>query len=152
MVLLAACGGDGLDLDTGTPDVALTSEALATTPVAGAAILVFEVANRGDGDDALLAATTDAALGVEIHETRLEDGRASMVELDRVDLPAGSTVRSRSGGLHLMMVVPDDSVVEGATFPLTLEFARSEPITTEVLVGDISEVAESTFDESEDAP
>ncbi|MCC5947907.1 MAG: copper chaperone PCu(A)C [Nitriliruptoraceae bacterium] len=149
-LVLAACGGDDVDLDAGTPDVQLVGPAQATAPVAGASILVFELANTGDGDDQLTAATTDVALGIEIHETRLDDGRASMVELEEVALPAGSTIRSRSGGLHLMMIVPDDSVVVGTTFEMTLEFARSAPMTVDVLVGDLSDVAESTFDDPEE--
>lgn len=141
--LLAACG------PSGEPDIRVVGDVQAAEPVAGASILVFELANDGDGDDALIGADTDAALGIELHETRIEDGRASMVQLEEVPLPAGETIRSRSGGLHLMMVVPDETVVDGATFDMTLQFERSEDLSVPVTVTDLLDLAESTFDDPE---
>jgi periplasmic copper chaperone A len=149
-LVLVGCGA------TGTPEIRLGDDAQAAEPVAGSSQIVLELRNAGDGDDVLVDATTPAALGVEFHLTSIDEGRASMGQLEDVAIPAGDTVRFRPGGLHLMLVVPDDTVAIGESFDLTLQFERSEPMTVPVEVVDLLDLAESTFDEpadeDEDAP
>ena len=139
-VLAAACGA------AGTPQLEVGA-AQAAVPLAGSSQIVVTITNRGDGDDALVAVDTDAAVGIELHETRIADDRATMVSLEEVPLPAGETVRFRPGGLHLMMIAPDDEVVLGATFDLTLRFDRSEAITTTAEVRDLLDLAEDALDD-----
>ena len=145
-VVLLGCSGDGDsggDLTTGTPDLHV-SAAQASAPVAGASQLVLSIENRGDGDDRLVGAETDAAIAVEVHRTVVEDdGRAVMRLLEDVALPAGSTVRFRPGELHLMVVVPDERVVVGGTFDVTLRFARSAPVTVTADVVDLLDLVET---------
>lgn len=140
LVGLVGCG------PAGTPDLTV-SRAQAAVPTSGSSQIVVAIANEGDGDDELVEATTPAALGVEIHVTRIEDDRATMEQLEAAPLPAGETTRFRPGGMHLMLVVPDGSVTEGGTFELTLHFARSEPITVPVEVVPLLDLAEDSFDE-----
>lgn len=139
LVVLSACG------PTGTPDLSV-SPAQAAVPTSGSSQIVVSITNDGDGDDELIEATTPAALGVELHVTEIEDGRATMRELETIPLPAGSTTRLRPGELHLMMVVPDETVVEGGTFELTLRFDRSDDITVPVEVVPLLDLAEDAFD------
>ncbi|TVR26781.1 MAG: copper chaperone PCu(A)C [Nitriliruptor sp.] len=139
-LLAGACGA------AGTPELEV-SAAQAAVPLAGSSQIVLTITNHGDGDDALVAVDTDAAVGIELHETRIADDRATMVSLEEVELPAGETVRFRPGGLHLMMIAPDDEVVLGATFELTLEFDRSEAITTTAEVRDLLDLAEDALDD-----
>ena len=143
--VLSSCGASG------TPQLEV-SAAQAAVPLAGSSQIVVTVTNTGDGDDALVAVETEAALGIELHETRIADDRATMISLDRVPLPAGETVRFRPGGLHLMMIAPTDAVVLGATFPLTLVFDRSEPLTTTAEVRELLDLAEDALDEAALAP
>jgi len=141
---LLGCGSDRADGDpvTGTPDLHV-SVAQASAPVAGASQLVLSIENRGDGDDRLVGADTDAAIAVEVHRTVVEDdGRAVMRLLEDVELPAGDTVRFRPGELHLMVVVPDERVVVGGTFDVTLRFARSAPLTVTAEVVDLLDLVE----------
>jgi copper(I)-binding protein len=142
---LAACG-PGAPLAgagrSGTPALEV-SPVQASDPVAGASQLVLEIVNTGDGDDRLVGADTPAALAVEVHRTEVSaDGRAVMRLLDEVELPAGGTVRFRPGGLHLMVVVPDGSVVVGGTFEVTLRFERSAPLTVTATVVDLLDLVE----------
>ena len=140
LAMLNGCGQGG--------DPALTvGRAEAATPVSGSSQIVVEIRNDGDGGDRLLGAETPAALAVEIHLTEIVDGRATMGPVDDVQIPSGETVRFRPGGLHLMMVVPDETVVLGGTFELTLEFERTGAITVPVEVVDLVDLAESTFDD-----
>ena len=126
---LVGCSAEDAGLRGGTPDLRV-SPARSSAPVAGASQLVLTIENRGDGDDRLVGADTDAAIAVEVHRTVIEDdGRAVMRLLEDVLIPAGGTVRFQPGGLHLMVVVPDDRVVVGGTFVVTLRFERSAPIT-----------------------
>lgn len=135
-VLVTACG------PAGEPNIEV-GDARASQRLAGASQVVVEVHNDGDGDDRLVAATTPAAIGAEIHLTTVDDdGRATMSTIDEVDIPAGEVVRFRPGGLHLMLTVPDESVVVGATFDLTLHFETSGEVTVPVTVVEQHELLE----------
>jgi periplasmic copper chaperone A len=145
-MVTAACGPTGgpAPLGGGTPDLHVGA-AQSSAPVAGAAQLVLTIENRGDGDDRLLGADTDAALAIEIHRTVIEPGgRASMRMLDDVVLPAGGIVQFRPGDLHLMLVVPDERLTVGGTFAVTLRFERSAPATLTVPVVDLLDLVETS--------
>lgn len=126
---LAACSSGQADVTT--------SAARISTPIAGSAQIALSFTNAGTLDDELLTVSTPAAVFVEIHETVLADGRATMIKRDTVVLPASETVVFRPGGLHLMLLVPDDTVVKGARVPLTLTFKSSAPITIDAEVVDL---------------
>ncbi len=144
---LVACSGPASSgsapLGAGEPDLRHSS-AQASSPIAGASQLVLTVENRGDGDDRLLGVESDAALAIEIHRTVVEaDGRASMRMLDDVIIPAGGSVAFRPGGLHLMLIIPDERVVVGGTFEVTLRFERTGPVTLTATVVDLLDLVES---------
>jgi periplasmic copper chaperone A len=139
-VLVAGCGPQG------EPDIEV-GRAQAAEPTAGFSQVVVDITNRGDGPDTLVAAETDAALGVEFHLTEIADGRAEMSELDDIDVPAGETVRFRPGALHLMLALPDETVAVGGTFELTLRFERSGDVTVPVEVVELLDLAENAFDD-----
>jgi periplasmic copper chaperone A len=136
VLVVSACG------DTGDPDLEVGT-ARASERLGGASQVVVEVTNHGDGDDTMVDATTPAATGTEIHLTTIDDdGRATMDTIDDVEIPAGETVHFRPGGLHLMLTVPDESVVAGGTFELTLVFDRSGDLTVPVQVVENHELLE----------
>jgi periplasmic copper chaperone A len=118
---------------TGEPDLEIGA-ARAAEPAGGSSQVVVDVTNHGDGADTLLGASTPAAACVEVHRTEIDDGRAQMLQLDDLEIPAGETVRFRPGSLHLMLVLPDESVERGGTFPLVLHFDRSGEHTVDVEV------------------
>ncbi len=140
VAVLAACSGGGApQLEVG--------DAQSAEPVSGASQIVLEITNHGDGDDALVAVDTDTAIAVEIHLTEIDDGQATMRELEAADLPAGETTRFRPGGLHLMLIGPDESIELGGTFDVTLEFDRSDPVTVPVEVVDLLDLTDPAEDE-----
>ena len=120
------------------------SQARAAVPVAGSSQIAITLTNVGERSDYLISASTPAAVDIEVHLTEIIEQRASMRSVDTVDLPAGIPVHFRPGGLHLMMVVPDDSVVLGARFPLTLTFRHADPITVDVDVVPLEELLEGS--------
>lgn len=144
VALLVGCS------DNGSPDLDV-GEAQAAEPTSGSSQIVLQITNDGDADDALVAAETDAAVGVEIHMTEVDDeGSATMRELEDAELPAGETTAFRPGGLHLMMIGTNEQVEVGGTFEVTLEFERSDPVTVPVEVVEVLDLAEQDNDGSND--
>lgn len=137
-VFATACGSGAEPWLSVTP-------AEAAIPAAGASQVVLAIRNDGDGPDELVGASTPAALGVELHLTEVVERETLMRELESIRIPAGQVLRFQPGDLHLMLVVPDESVVEGASFDLTLEFARSAPVTIPVEVVRTPRLREDEF-------
>ncbi len=53
---------------------------------------------------ALVEARSTAAKTVELHTHRKEDGVMKMVKIDRIEIPAQSSVELKPGGLHVMLI------------------------------------------------
>ncbi len=145
--VLVSCAGGG------TPELVVVGTPQAATPIAGSSQVAVTISNDGDGDDVLVGARTDAALATEIHRTTIADGAATMEVLERVPIPAGERLVFRPGELHLMLVVPDETVREGGTLTLVLEFERSDDVVVDATVVDLLDLAEDAADarEAEDA-
>jgi periplasmic copper chaperone A len=140
LVSCSATSGPG----AGTPELSV-GRVQASAPIAGASQLVLELVNSGDGADRLVGADTPAALAVEVHLTEITaDGRAVMRMLDDLEIAPGERVTFRPGALHLMVVVPDATVVVGGTFEVTLRFERSAPITVVATVVDLLDLVEGS--------
>jgi periplasmic copper chaperone A len=77
--------------------------------------------NRGEAVR-LVEARSDVAERVEIHETSIDDGVMRMRPRDRVDVPAGESVRFEPGGLHVMLVQLRRDLVPGDSLTITLVF------------------------------
>ncbi|MEX1178637.1 MAG: copper chaperone PCu(A)C [Nitriliruptor sp.] len=141
--VLVGCGPGG------EPEIELVGTAQVAAPVAGSSQVAVTVANVGDGDAVLVGASTDAALDTEIHRTEVGDGTATMEVLEEVPIPAGERLTFRPGELHLMLVVPDETVREGGTLRLVLEFDRADDLTVEAEVVDLLDLAEDAADARE---
>ena len=57
---------------------------------------------------------------VSLHQTRVVDGVSRMRELERLPIAAGGQALLQPGGLHLMLMQPDSTLVEGERVPLVL--------------------------------
>lgn len=68
----------------------------------------------------------------------MEDGFAmmGMREVDRLEIPAGTTVELVPGGFHLMLIDLAEDLVPGTEYDLTLTFAEAGEITVTVEVRD----------------
>jgi len=144
VLALVGCGSSG------EPDIEV-GRAQASEPVAGSAQVVLDVTNLGDGPDTIAGADTTSAFAVEMHQTIVDDGSHSMTEIETVDVDAGETVRFRPGQVHLMLVAPDEELAVGGTFELILHLERSGDVTVPVEVVDLLDLAEGTFDETDDS-
>jgi len=94
----------------------------ADRPAAGYLVIT----NTGSMADALLGVTSPVAMSVELHETSMDSsGMTGMHPIDRLEVPAGGTVRLEPGGYHLMLMDVGDEVQVGGTVELRLEFEKA---------------------------
>ncbi len=102
------------------------------TPERGA--VYFMVENSGTEDDRLVAASSDAAGVVQVHETTMADGTATMAEVEGVDVPAGGSVTFEPGGYHVMLMEIPEALEVGSSIDVTLSFegAGDVDVTAEI--------------------
>ena len=78
--------------------------------------------------DALVAVESPLARTVQIHQSRMSGGMASMKQLARVELPAGGSVTFAPGGYHLMLIGLAKALKTGDAVPATLTFASGAKV------------------------
>ncbi len=105
-----------------------------TPPVATVGAVYFSLINKGSAPRRVTAISSPAARQVEIHESRLVQGMIQMRPVTFVDCPAGSTVRSEPGGLHVMLVGLKRPLTPGMRYPLSLTFQGGEMLNVMVTV------------------
>jgi copper(I)-binding protein len=74
----------------------------------------------GRTHSALVAVASPVAARAELHSMALEDGVMKMRPLERIELPAGQTVKLAPGGLHAMLIDLKQPLQRGEKVPLTL--------------------------------
>ena len=99
----------------------------------GAGFMVL--ANPSKTPDALVFATSPLAREVQIHQSRMVGGVASMQRLDRVPLPPGSRVTFGPGGYHLMLMGLKAPLQTGEAVPVILVFASGAKVEAAFVVG-----------------
>ncbi len=110
-MLVAAC------TPTGDPEV---TNATYRPPLGGSPMGVAYLTITSPRADKIIAISSSAAEKVEMHETNLEGGMASMHLVETVELKAGKPLEFKPGGLHLMIHNPQAMGPENA-FPVTIE-------------------------------
>ena len=123
VLLAVACGGEAppLAVNAGTA----IPEAYATaSPAPDVSALYFTVANDGADADTMLAVATSAGEAT-LHAVEIRDGLSSMVEVERLAIPAGGMVRMRPGGYHVMLSGLPSPLRAGDTIDVEATFARA---------------------------
>jgi copper(I)-binding protein len=105
-----------------------------TPPAAGVGAVYFSITNLGGKADRLMAISTPIASRVEIHESRNVEGMVEMRAVAFIECPAGATVKSEPGGLHVMLLSLTRPLTGGLEFPLSLTFRDSGVLTVQVRV------------------
>jgi copper(I)-binding protein len=127
-IALAGCGGGG---SNGMPEI---SNARIGQPTGPNAAFYFTASGYGE-DDNLVAASTDVAESVELHETVMgDDGTMGMQPVDRLELPADGTLVLEPGGYHIMLIGADRLDV-GSTVEVALQWEKAgeEKVEAEVV-------------------
>ena len=106
---------------------------LPNAPVAGGFMMVR---NDGSGDDRLVAASSQAAGRMEIHEMAMQNDVMKMRELEEgLPIPAGGMVELKPGGYHIMFMDLQHPLVEGEEVSVTLTFETAGEITVPFVIG-----------------
>jgi hypothetical protein len=122
------CGGE----TNRTPDlrfdeVRVRPAAISEADVGTANSAVYlRIRNLGTAGDRLTGAGFDGARRVEVHETRIgDDGLATMRPIESLPIPPGAEVRLKPGGVHVMLMGLERSLVPGEEVELSLTFENS---------------------------
>lgn len=91
------------------------------------------ITNTGAEPDTLLGVEADFPK-VEIHETRVADGRATMRPAGALEIAPGETLSLAPGGLHVMFMGLSDPFEAGETVPVTLLFDKAGAVAVEMPV------------------
>lgn len=84
---------------------------------------LYLTVTSGGAEDALVAASTEAATRVELHESSMDaDGTMTMHPVESFPVPSSGALTLEPGGLHLMLVEVERLEV-GDTVDVRLEFA-----------------------------
>jgi copper(I)-binding protein len=135
-IALASCSGGA-----NAPADVHVIDAWARATVAGqpGAAVYMTIANRGHGDDRLIAVSTPIAKTASLHSSSSEGGVMRMRMLpDGIPVPAGATVKLESSGNHAMLTGLSKPLAKGSHFSLDLKFERSGDRQVDVRVLDPS--------------
>jgi periplasmic copper chaperone A len=105
-----------------------------TPPAATVAAVYFSINNRGTKADQLVALSSPIAAKVILHQSRNEQGVVKMREMTALPCPAGATVMSEPGALHVMLIGLNRPLAAGMVFPLSLQFRDAGNLTVQVAV------------------
>jgi copper(I)-binding protein len=127
-LLFQGCGAEG----GGEPRISLDGAWARAMPLVSGegeaatnSAVYLVVRNDGGVEDRLLAGASDVAESVEIHESRIVNDMMVMERQDDLEIPAGSRVELKPGGLHIMLLGLRRSLLEGEEFELFLDFEKS---------------------------
>lgn len=84
------------------------------------------IVNTGTEADRLIAAESDIAMKVEVHESKVDaNGVGTMEHVDFIEIPAGETVNLQHGGYHVMFMGLKGTLTEGEMHKGVLVFERA---------------------------
>lgn len=114
--------------------MATDAYAFATAESAKAGGAYVSLKSHGDADR-LVAAKSDVAKRVEIHEHQNDDGVMRMREVEGgIELPAGGAIEMKPGGYHVMLMGLNAPLTDGQSFPVTLVFESGTEMTVDIAV------------------
>lgn len=108
--------------------------AFATSPTPKNGAVFLTIKNTGIEDDALLSAQSDVAETIEIHEMAMRDGIMQMRKLESLMVTPDSKSILEPTGNHIMLIGLNKPLVEGESFPMTLNFENAGDITIDVAI------------------
>lgn len=101
-------------------------------PAGADAMAGYGVLRNGTGDTVAVTGVDSPAFArAHLHETRIENGHASMTPVDSLTLPPGGRAVMRPGGLHLMLMSPHDVLEVGDRARLRFHFADGGTLVVE---------------------
>ena len=117
-------------------DGAFARATLPGAPVGGG---FLSITNNGDTDDRLVAASSDAAGVMQLHNMRMDGDVMKMYQMtDGIPVPAHETVELSPGGLHVMFMDLTGPLVEDTVVDVELTFEKAGTVTVPFAVKSIA--------------
>ncbi|MDH5737791.1 MAG: copper chaperone PCu(A)C [Gammaproteobacteria bacterium] len=113
---LAACSSE----DSSEPIKADNAWARATPPGSKMAAVYVRLVNPWQRTVSLLGFQTERAASAHLHETRLAEGMSRMQSVGRQVLQGGESLVLAPGGMHIMLMGLESSLIEGQVFSLQI--------------------------------
>ena len=88
----------------------------------GSTALYFTLINEGSSPDELVSVTADVAKLTEMHQSKVENGVVSMVPVETLNLPPGTTVVFQPKAYHVMMMMVARPLTLGDHIKFQLNF------------------------------
>ncbi|MFY9590198.1 copper chaperone PCu(A)C [Rickettsia endosymbiont of Halotydeus destructor] len=111
--------------------------ASSTTGKVGNSAMYLVIQNDTDASYNLINASSDIANKVEIHQTFTDEkGVSKMVKVDKLLIPAKTSVELKPGGAHIMLNNLKQSLKIGDEFKVSLFFDNAPATTIKVKVSD----------------
>ena len=119
-----------------TPSIAVEQPYARATPTGATTGAVYmTLANKAKTADRLIAASSDVAGKLQIHEMAVVNGVMQMRQLaNGLPVPAEGSVVLKPGSYHVMLIGLKKPLTAGQTFPLTLTFEKAGNISITVPV------------------
>ena len=94
----------------------------------------FTLHNAGDKTVTLVGAESPACGMLMLHKSTDMGGMTSMRDVAAVEVPAGTSVKFKPGGYHLMCMGAKPAIKPGLKIPVMLTFKDGSKVTTEFAV------------------
>jgi copper(I)-binding protein len=96
-------------------------------PMAGSGngAVYLTIVNSGSVSDDVIAASSDAAATVELHESYEESGMMMMRPITKLGVPAGGKLEMKPGGYHLMLINLKRELKAGQVIDLILVLQKA---------------------------
>jgi periplasmic copper chaperone A len=117
------------------------ADAAASPGGIGDMVSVYVVVTNSGGADAVVSATSDQGAAVTLHDTQVTPDSSTMVDVDRLRVPARGTLTLAPGGRHLMLHHVFAPLGPGDVVRLTIVFERSGPVEIEAPVRSFVDLA-----------
>jgi len=140
MSLLSACGPKG-------EGVQATDFWMRSGMKDGNSAAYMMLTNYTDADAALVGASSEVAVAVEIHLSSMgADGTMQMAQQESVAIPAGEELELKPGSYHVMFIGLTKDLGVGDEVTLTLHFDGYDDVTLTVPVQDAADMGGSGMD------
>ena len=94
----------------------------------------MNISNGGTAAVQVIAVSSPGFESAELHRTVVEDGIARMEPVGQLEIAAGASVSLEPGGLHLMLIEPEQALREGDSVTLVIHRADGMCMTVEAPV------------------
>jgi copper(I)-binding protein len=122
--VVALAAQNGIDIEDAWSRVAMQ----------GATGVVYLTITDNGPPDRLMSITAPIAAKAELHESFTEQGVSKMRPVDGLAVAPGKATALAPGGYHIMLMGLKQPLKEGDSFPVTLSFEHSGPVTATVAV------------------